>query len=209
MMTPKRAKTLTPHDFQALLDRLPEVSNHPQRDTALFLLSFKAGLRVAEIAGLQWRDVTDARGEVGQVIAQDLDNNDIIGFVVPNNIAKKGSGRRIPLNATLKSSLETLRETVCRIPGWQRTCIIVGYGGRALSPNTLQRYMSRVYARADYYGCSSHSGRRTFITAAARRANIDACSLRDVQQIAGHRNIETTEGYIDLSPSVGRLVNNI
>ena len=54
-----------------------------------------------------------------------------------------------------------------------------------------------MFAELGYEGCSSHSGRRTFITGAARNIHKTGCSLRDVQILAGHSSIQTTERYID------------
>ena len=46
-------------------------------------------------------------------------------------------------------------------------------------------------------GCSSHSGRRTFFTNTARKISTVGGSLRDVQMLAGHTALSSTQRYID------------
>jgi Helix-hairpin-helix containing domain len=58
-------------------------------------------------------------------------------------------------------------------------------------------WFNRAYQYLGLNGCSSHSGRRTFITRAARLVHEAGGSLRDVQLLAGHRSIQTTQRYID------------
>lgn len=47
----------------------------------------------------------------------------------------------------------------------------------------------RWYRHLGFVGCSSHSGRRTFITNAARKISTVGASLKDVQELAGHTNL--------------------
>jgi integrase len=55
-------------------------------------------------------------------------------------------------------------------------------------------------------GCSSHSGRRTFITRAARKISEAGGSLRDIQQLAGHASLQTTARYIEGDAEAKRKV---
>jgi integrase len=55
----------------------------------------------------------------------------------------------------------------------------------------------RWYRQVSFDGCSSHSGRRTFITNTARKISTVGGSLRDVQMLAGHSNLRTTQAYIE------------
>ena len=66
-----------------------------------------------------------------------------------------------------------------------------------MRPNSVVNWFFAICRIAGLQGCSSHSGRRTFITKAARAAHRAGASIRDVQMLAGHRSIETTQGYID------------
>ena len=71
------------------------------------------------------------------------------------------------------------------------------YRGSHLKANSIVNWFVALFHELGYEGCSSHSGRRSFITMATRNVRRSRCSLRDVQLLAGRRSIETTERYID------------
>jgi len=75
--------------------------------------------------------------------------------------------------------------------------VIRSYRGGHLKREQRRQLVRRAVQGARFEGCSSHSGRRSFITVAARNIHRSGCSLRDAQLLAGHRSIETTERYID------------
>lgn len=66
-----------------------------------------------------------------------------------------------------------------------------------MRPNSVVDWFAGLSAELGFDGRSSHSGRRSFITTAARNVAGVGCSPRDVQMLAGHRSIETTRRYID------------
>ena len=68
---------------------------------------------------------------------------------------------------------------------------------RGLSAGAVAVWFYRLYTGLGMIGCSSHSGRRTFITRAARKIGEAGGSLRDVQMLAGHANLGTTSRYIE------------
>jgi integrase len=58
--------------------------------------------------------------------------------------------------------------------------------------------------RLGWEGYSSHSGRRTFVTNAARKVSLAGGSLKDVQALAGHADLKTTSRYIETDPDAQR-----
>lgn len=196
-----QAKTLTNEQLNAVLTYVAERSKNPIRDYVIVLLSFKAGLRAAEIAGLDWDDVTDAFGNIGQP-----GPGGALFLTVPADVAKKGHRRSIPMHPALRAALIALKGTTPAHLTQGDQPVIRGAVVPRMTPNNMQQYIGRLYRSMGLHGCSSHSGRRSFITAAARVANNFGCSLKDVQRIAGHKYIDTTERYVDPSTQVAMLV---
>jgi len=115
-------------------------------------------------------------------------------------IAKKGSGRVIPIHPELHEALVKL----ARFSPELRGPIIRSERGGPMTPVSIVCWFAKAYRAIGLEGCSSHSGRRTFITRAARLVHKAGGSLRDVQLLAGHRSIQTTQRYIDGDTDIQR-----
>jgi integrase/recombinase XerD len=153
----------------------------------MLLLSHKAGLRAAEIAGLTWSMTLTSDGALSDYIA------------LTDAIAKKGSGRTIPIHPQLRDTLLRLRRQ-----SGSDGHVIKSERGERLRASSVVNWFRSFYADLGLEGCSSHSGRRTFITMAARKFAKAGGSIRDVQLLAGHASIQMTQRYIDGDPRAQR-----
>lgn len=180
----RQAKILSDAQVRAALGHVDSSSRYPERDRVIILLSVKAGLRAKEIACLTWSMVTDAQGELGDAIH------------LPNSASKgKNGDRTVPLNPALHQALTDLR--VKRgDDALPHARIIHSERGEGYSSGAVQVWFARLYGALGFDGASSHSGRRTFITKAAKRIAEAGGSLRDIQELAGHSSLATTQPYI-------------
>lgn len=183
MSVGKQAQILNASQERAVLAFL-STRRHAARDTAIFLLSIKSGLRAKEIASVTWRMVVDSSGEVGDVIR------------LEDKAAKGQSGRVIPMNRNLKAALVNLYSLTGGILDLE-TSVIRSERGGAMLPHSLVGWFADLYAKLGLTGCTSHSGRRSFVTRAAKKVVEAGGTLRDVQQLAGHSSLVTTQRYIE------------
>jgi integrase/recombinase XerD len=175
------AKVLAPGDVRRLQARVGR-GRYALRNRTIVTLSFKAGLRACEIAGLDWSMALTPDGRVGASLA------------VSDQIAKNGRGRRLPMHPELKASLTKLHAFSGRP---NHGPIIPSQRGGHMTARGIVNWFKAHYVELGLQGCSSHSGRRTFITRTARLIGRVGGSLRDVQELAGHRTLTTTERYIE------------
>ena len=188
----KQAKTLTKPQIDAVLGYLAK-TRYPVRDRVIFLLSVKAGLRAKEIASLTWSMVTDAEGAL----------TDVINLT---DIASKGRGGRvIPVNKDLRAALVALKaeaEKGCRPSPF----VVTTERAMRTSSFAIVNKFAAWYRALGFSGASSHSGRRTAITHWARKISTVGGSLRDVQMLAGHSALSTTQRYIEGAEEARRRV---
>ena len=187
----KQAKTLSRGQIEALLNHVSR-SRHPLRNRTIILLSIRAGLRAKEISCLTWDMVTESDGSIGNSIH------------LQDRASKGRSGRIIPMNSDLRSSLTRLREDSSNLR--PSPFIISTERKDRTSSQSIVNLFCRWYNELGFNGCSSHSGRRTFITNAARKISTVGGSLRDVQLLAGHSNLATTQRYIEANGDAQRRI---
>lgn len=182
----KQAKTLNRQQIDAVLGYVGS-KRQGLRNRTIFLLSVKAGLRAKEIAELKWSMITDASGELSNHICL-------------TDAASKGkSGRVIPINKDLRGVLLLLHAVDRQRLNFDplSSAVIRSERSEQSSSQAIVNLFHRWYAELGLIGCSSHSGRRTFITNAAKKISFVGGSLKDVQLLAGHTSLQTTQRYID------------
>lgn len=177
----KQAKVLSSEELKRVMAICVTMRNG-KRNRLMLMLSHYAGMRVGEIASLEWGDVLD----------RNLRPKTMFYLKAENTKAKEA--RQVHLNAKLQKELTTYWAQLDRWKKLERPVIQSQKGGR-FTPNSMVQAFARVFDAAGIEDASSHSGRRWFITQMAHAG----VSPKVIMELAGHKQLTTTQRYIDVT----------
>ena len=181
----KQAKTLTQAEIRRVLDYIA-TRKHSIRNRALLMITYLSGMRVGEVASLRYKDVVDTEGNIRDEIRLSAEQT------------KGNEARIVFVSDKLKKELQNYANTYTPV---NTACkFIYSQKGNGYNANTLTQFYHHLYKRSGINGASSHSGRRTFITNLANKG----ISVRVLASLAGHKNISTTQCYIDVNDDMKR-----
>jgi integrase/recombinase XerD len=185
----KQAKTLTTTELRRVLD-YTATRKHSARNRALLMTTHLSGMRVGEVASLRNNDVLDVDGNIRNEIRLSAEQT------------KGNEARVVFVNDKLRKELELYTRFMDKAN--INPVIKFFYSQKKASDgftaNTLTQFFHYLYKRAGVDGASSHSGRRTFITNLASKG----VGVRVLMSLAGHKNISTTQAYIDVNDDMKR-----
>ena len=165
-------------DF-AEFERLIEATKDDVHAHLVVLLGGEAGLRCGEMMALEWRDIDLRQRQL--IVAR----SDWKGHVT---LPKGGRARRVPLTKRLMAALRSARHL-------RGPLVLCGEDGKPLTQKMIQVMMRRAARRANVKP-GVHILRHTFCSHLAMRG----APARAIQELAGHEDLATTQGYMHLSP---------
>lgn len=183
----KQAKTLTSQELRRALDYV-STRKHSVRNRAMLVTMYYAGLRVGECAALRYEDILDTSGAVKSEIRLEAEQT------------KGRYGRVVFVSEKLKKELQMYVKSVPFNSMTDKLFYTQKKSVDGFSANTLCQLFHYLFKKCGIEGASSHSPRRTFITNLAEKG----VGVRVLQSLAGHRNISTTQAYIDVNDAMKR-----
>ena len=181
-----QAKTLSKAELKQLIDVTNSCSRYPARDVTMLLFTHLCGLRIGEVAALRFDDILDANGNVRDEMTLDAART------------KSKRARKIFLPKQMQRQLQAYVSNVIKRP--QHGYLFWTQKSVSFSANTATQHLQRLYARAGISGATSHSGRRTWLTALSQRG----VSVFVLAEMAGHRSIQTTQRYVTVNDEMKR-----
>lgn len=148
--------------------------HRPEQARALLQFSWATGLRTAEMAQIEIRDIV-------------LTANPKL--IVRAKISKTGVARELPLTQEAIKAIAVLRGDR------QNGNLIVGRQDKPYSPHSLSERFKKLYEMSGIKG-TAYSGRRGVAT---RLSNAGA-PMRVIQEVLGHLHIGTTQRYCETTP---------
>jgi integrase/recombinase XerD len=183
----KQAKTLTAQEIRRVLDYVA-TRKHSERNRAMLLTMYYAGLRVKECASLRYDDVLDAEGKVRAEIRLSPEQT------------KGSKAGTVFVSDKLRKELQVYVKSVPPKSLTDKLFYSQKRPSEGWNSNTLCQHFHYLFKSVGIEGASSHSPRRTLITNLADKG----VGVRVLQSIARHANISTTQAYIDVNDEMKR-----
>lgn len=177
-----QARVLNPTELRRVLDYIA-TRRHSARNRAMLLLTHYAGMRVAEVAALRLNDVINGDNSIKSEVR-----------LMPEQTKGKYA-RTVYLNEKTQKELAQYVRSI-KIKDMTRP-LFHTQKQAGFSANSLTQYFFYLYRNVGLTGCSSHTGRRSFLTGLANKGT----AIHILKSLAGHRNISTTAAYLYSSPA--------
>lgn len=176
--TCQRVAYLSNDDINSVLSTLPNKTDKDLRNTSIFYLLLTTGLRCNEVANILLEDIQE-RGDKTIIYVKGkgrTEKNDFV--IVPNKVMQ--SIKRYLKTRTIKTIKEPLFTSTSN-KATKMTC------------RTIERVIKNIYsvANLESKNYKVHTLRHTAIT----QALTEGATLQEVQQMARHKNINTTLIY--------------
>ncbi len=183
----KQAKTLNQAELRKVLDYI-STRKHSARNRAMLMITFLAGMRVAEVASLKFGDVVDIDGNIRNEIR------------LTPAMTKGEFARTVFVSERLRKELEQYIRFYNPTDKTMKFFYSQRKESNGFNANTLTQHFHYLYKRVGIIGASSHSGRRSFISNLAARG----IGVRVLMGLAGHRAISSTQKYIEINDNMLR-----
>lgn len=165
-------------EYERLVDAATTGSD--RNELLIVLLGGEAGLRCGEMMALEWRDVDLAKRQIC------VERSEWKGHVTA---PKGGRLRYVPMTARLATALRDGRHL--------RSARVLCRGTAPLSADAVKHCVERAAGRARLSESGVHRLRHTFCSHLAMRG----APTRAIQELAGHKDLITTQRYMHLSPA--------
>lgn len=175
-----RAKILTQEELQRLF--ASGFTEQPERERALFGVCLFTACRINEAVTL----------EVGDLYNRNKKLREIILFRKSNTKGQLKT-REIPIIQELRDYLKYYQ-----VPFFEKYLFPGLKSGSHLHPDTAYRILKRACERVDIEGVSTHSFRRTTLSALSRQG----IPLRVIQEISGHCSLDELYKYLEVDEAL-------
>ena len=174
-----QARTIDANQAKAIFAFIASNKN-AKRNAAMFALSYYCGLRVKEIASLS----------IGDVLAKDGTVKNAVYLESAKTKGKKG--REFFINSSAKKHIAALIKSLTYKQLHMPLIQVMGKP-KAFTPNSLCIAFRNLYESAGFYGCTSHSGRRSLASNLCQKG----VSIRVIQKVGGWSSLQSVMPYLD------------